>query len=686
MSTNNSKPANIVRPTEFIEELSRTLVNNHLKCSLAKDNLEKISPQQISDILIPGIHESSYNSRIIAITGAGASKEAELLLAESAATELKNNIGIPPIVIDQEIEKNERIRGHRPSEFETTLLACSSTTYGAKQTREKLVEFYGFRYMPILAYEILAHLLKHRFIDAIVNFNFDELLDQSIADELRPEEYDYVISDGDFKPDNVQKLTVLKRPIYIKPHGTISHPSTLRFTHEAYFEIPDAITSLLSKLTSDRNLDLIVFGFSMESPELKRIISKCNKNVRIFLIDIATWNIPSELTRKIVDFQINPLEHNRQEHELKRSSKLLADLWKGVSNCFQSSYAPRGISRHKLVSELFSIVPRRENPGFENLSVERGSQEETNLLWGRAVIEACLAIARGRGFISIPHLMSDRAGNYYTEYLKRREEEDDGVFGPTPRTLVQALEILGMKTPKHSDVIMVFGEPPANSLLIPEDELPAFIETITTALLNPKLRLPDWLKEDLKSENSKGMKSLEKNLTALYREGDVEIRLDKPPAFEAQFNQFIYLGTRTAIRYATLSLLSDKNFPYLRIVSELGEWIVNDQEFKDLLKHKKQIELIVADSRNVKELENHFPDNMEIRVMDWWTHNRHMTLAYMDKPPPHDIASNCKGIFWNRRLRNPDLRPIYIHGENTQRAQDAFNLYWRKISKVSRTE
>jgi len=44
--------------------------------------------------------------------------------------------------------------------------------------------------------------------------------------------------------------------------------------------------------------------------------------------------------------------------------------------------------------------------------------------------------------------------------LKRREEDDD-VFGPTPRTLVQALEILGMKTPKHSDVIMAFEEPPA---------------------------------------------------------------------------------------------------------------------------------------------------------------------------------------------------------------------------------
>ena len=40
------------------------------------------------------------------------------------------------------------------------------------------------RYYPGLAYEILAHLMKHGFIDAIINFNFDEVLDQAIEDEL----------------------------------------------------------------------------------------------------------------------------------------------------------------------------------------------------------------------------------------------------------------------------------------------------------------------------------------------------------------------------------------------------------------------------------------------------------------------------------------------------------------------
>lgn len=42
----------------------------------------------------------------------------------------------------------------------------------------------GYKYLPSYLYEIISHMFKHRFFDAIINFNFDEILDNALEDEM----------------------------------------------------------------------------------------------------------------------------------------------------------------------------------------------------------------------------------------------------------------------------------------------------------------------------------------------------------------------------------------------------------------------------------------------------------------------------------------------------------------------
>lgn len=85
-------------------------------------------------------------------------------------------------------------------------------------------------YRP-LAYELLAHLAKHEFIDHLVSVNFDELLDDALKDEIPPDQL-YSIGSSDDLPGPAFILEKLEqhspeerdqRPVFLfKPFGSLS--------------------------------------------------------------------------------------------------------------------------------------------------------------------------------------------------------------------------------------------------------------------------------------------------------------------------------------------------------------------------------------------------------------------------------------------------------------------------------
>lgn len=195
-------------------------------------------------------------------------------------------------------------------DFESQLTILSKF-YTLRQIQEALAGIYSPRHYPHITFETIAHLLKHRFVDVVINYNFDEVLDQAIEEELQGGDYRKVISDGDC--DELSKLVVdeqLKVPVYIKPHGTIRHKSTLRFTKDAYIGMPSGLLAFTQKLllgdtkedTSQQrdryHVNLISIGFAFTSVELIEML-KGHKRLRVFHFNVAKESIKRDLWKNV---------------------------------------------------------------------------------------------------------------------------------------------------------------------------------------------------------------------------------------------------------------------------------------------------------------------------------------------------------------------------------------------------
>ena len=118
----------------------------------------------------------------------------------------------------------------------------------------------------------MAHLLKHRFLDAIISFNFDELLDQSLDDELAKHEYKLVVSERDCDELVSEPCDPGYVPLYVKLHGTASEPESLRFTPHSYYAIPARISSVVQALLRSEHCVIANVGSDLGSFDFQRLL------------------------------------------------------------------------------------------------------------------------------------------------------------------------------------------------------------------------------------------------------------------------------------------------------------------------------------------------------------------------------------------------------------------------------
>ncbi len=107
-----------------------------------------------------------------------------------------------------------------------------------------------------MTYELLAHLLNHRFLDHVVSLNFDRLLDESLLDEFGEEGVDIVVSDRDI-PNSTLLDKLDERARCVKPHGSITVPDSMRFTMADASDISVAMLALVEQ---------VIFGPSARRP------------------------------------------------------------------------------------------------------------------------------------------------------------------------------------------------------------------------------------------------------------------------------------------------------------------------------------------------------------------------------------------------------------------------------------
>src|SRR5580658_7542717 len=244
----------------ILDELARFMLQRHLQLCL-----EKRLRNDLDEYLSTFRETERGALRVIAVVGAGASAPIFYRGGE-VSKRLRDQFGTRDPGYDAEIKRLRKVFGFEEDALETVLFALSRTLEGQRRIRQSLAEIYGLRHPTILTYEILAHLLKHRFLDSIITFNFDELLDQSLDDEMGASEYHKVISERDCEEVKDEF------PTYVKLHGTASDPETLKFTRDAYFSMSPGLERLVRNLLGQHHCVIMNVGFSMRSFDFTQLL------------------------------------------------------------------------------------------------------------------------------------------------------------------------------------------------------------------------------------------------------------------------------------------------------------------------------------------------------------------------------------------------------------------------------
>lgn len=629
MATSRPSPSPLSR-------LARSLANNHVCATLGPDTNPAALLKARSAIV-------KYNRRVIVLVGSGASQDAGLFSSDKAIEALEESNPLPKKVIEKELDRLVSVQKLDPSQFETQILAMSATEHSGTLVRKKLTEIYNRRFMPTFTYEILAHLLKHRFIDAVISFNFDELLDQAISDELKPEEYILILSDGDCPPGTIRSKEPLAKPFYIKLHGTVSHPSTLRFTRDEYYRLPTDIKQILLELIEVRPVDLISIGFDMKSFEFNHIARKASPGSKIFYINLYEPIPDRPLGTNYASYLI-PVD--RTPGGL---SSIFEDFWQRISGHFRAAYSPRNIDRHRLVSQLFRLE-REQN------------EDNAEYLWDRTVVELCLAIAKGKGFVTISDLSAGRCGKYYQLYRNKSQSET--------KSFNVLCSALGLRDVGYGFVALRLTRTDLTPSIISrkkfEENLPDLMVSVRKQLNKARHALFD-----------SSSRLIQETLLTHYDGDEVEVRAAPIILYDYSFQAPAVIRGLTALKYRTFDLLSQKNqWEHLLVVSETGQWL-GRTELRGVIKKRKsrKIYLIAADPSFGPHLCRLYPGQILCVSMPRWDHNRHLSLL-LDQMG-HEICS----IYFTRQRRSNDIVPVFLDVDDSKIVHEYFKAYWIRATE-----
>jgi SIR2-like domain len=373
--------------------------------------------------------------RFIVVTGAGASHASTggvLPLAEKAMEILKNEIDghdedFFKKLVYKELDRLKLVARSNTNDFESLLYAASK--FDRDFVLEALQKICGNRHCPALSYEILAHLFKHRLVDIIINFNYDELLDNAIEEEIASGDYYYIYS-GAQCPNSYQDILVdnrLRLPVYIKPHGTISHVSSLRYTREHSFSMaPEIRSTVLDLLNAEiiynqekfnLPINLIIIGFSFNSYEFNSMIQKYlhdfpGRKLKFWIFDKDT-NLKELVNNfgkvKKEDVDLNFFDLNM----VPDLSVILRAIWKNIESSFKKPFKPRGIQRHLLVDKLLGGYQKSLLTQFSNGS------NLVNYYKDRFFIELTLGLLQSDGILNSGQFLEERIGKYFHLYMNQ---------------------------------------------------------------------------------------------------------------------------------------------------------------------------------------------------------------------------------------------------------------------------
>ncbi len=534
---------------------------------------------------------------------------------------------------------------------------------------------------PQLAYELIAHLLKHRFIDHIVSFNFDELLDTAVANELAAEDYVRITSDH-----HVLAAEDQNKPHIIKAHGTISAPETLRFTVPQTGALTHEMVRLLDRTIctppqsgQSLKLDIISLGYSWQDTDFAHYIYKHRADIDNVIVMVAT----SEHTRTamirpeilyartktppsvgLVRF-VNSSAFSRGKKSNGKIPSVDLMLW-AVCNALTAklttnNYPVIPIARHLILAALFTSP----NTSRGVLDWIQGSHNTRHTRENRFRAELLLHIIECKGMVNVSVMAHNCRLKRYRPAPPGQGHDFLGTFDFLKRSLngdVKETYYAKVATLKElcSALKSQFSIPSTATVVCPNSPstpAPDFQKCVGNAV-----PLDDFL---------------DRNVEEVFDGEEVEVVPSADPRSPWVFTEPKALPTYLTLQKQTEELLHSRRrrWTHLFVVAETGAWMTS-RRVKSLFSRCKEKRCVLC-------IDTHTPPEWGLRdeiakrlaarrrpghkisigactflfaQLEWWEHNRHLTLGYNAND-----SSFTGGIFFRRSLRSTQITPVYVH-------------------------
>ena len=545
---------------------------------------------------------------------------------------------------------------------------------------------------PQLAYELISHFLKHRYIDHAVNFNFDEILDFAVRNEIGDNEFDLIINEKD-----ILRYNNRYKPRLIKLHGTISLPNTLKFKSDDTLTLSQDIINLFNDtflIRDDINkikpIDLVSFGYSWNDYDFANYVYSKNKYIRSISIIQLEKKIPRYLENASksskIDINIISLEEITDKKYKNKGvisiDQLLWALWQLIETELKNKpHMP--IARHLLLSYLYGNAPKE--PGLLPISFldNRIDPVRRHTIENRFADEISLHLVKCKGMINASVMAYDqRLNRYHSVMIDRKKNFDESPLDKLScisQSSYPDVKETYFSIAEDKDGLCAYDLPPR---VRTDVFIPKFDPTKNCIYLDP-LDTDEFIKDCMNK---------------IFDGPEVEIvtRADNRP-------HWVFLKPKLIESYYELSVITNKllNKPWnkLFVIAETGEWLIKllykkyfEHSKSTKKNHKKDIYMITASAEHleewnqrtqiIKELNDEIVKLKSIGIkvlkteISWWQHNRHLTLAYNSNTNKY-----YGGIYFRRRLKTSRIVPYYL--EDTS---DCNELFLTFISHINRIE
>lgn len=504
---------------------------------------------------------------------------------------------------------------------------------------------------PQLAYELTAHLIKHRFVDHVVSLNFDEVLDAALEDELGADGYETVLPGGP-KPQVIQSL-----PYLFKLHGTISNVDSLRFATKDTGMLSTGIVDVLDQVVfhkGKKNKSWIVsLGYSWTDPDLLQWLAVHSANIA-GIVTVALDDKPAHaisagfaqsLKRHVKTPEIFSISTLQLVHRGPSATvdEVLWAAWKETRNRAKERKRVPSAARHLLVSHLFpSKSPNRRWP-----SIYAVHNAQT-----RFEAEVFLTLGKTDGMITLSSLARDgRIVRHWSPEIAKSIKRQGSVldkFDFVKRTQdADMTEVYLYKGQTGQDYASHFSRNSGRTL--------SFSKTLIGDFGDKTISVPEFDGTKIRRKRQKYSHFLEHYLKSVFDGPSVEVDPGQDLRTSFLYTATDPLPTHKALRDKTHELITCGEWSSLLVIAESGHWL---QEYQENFQQFQEVFLIEASTFGVPDWKLRRPVSLDSHTatigIPWWVHNRHLTLAISRD------GRVFRGIYFRRRQRTPRISPIAL--------------------------